>query len=141
MNTDSSICDHDDRGEIKRKYFDREKWDRKIIKATGDGGLLPKKQSEPEPEKLDGWHLFEENRSRKYADAIGNPNHYFRRRFRSESPPPKSKRTNGGTNKGKADACSYCRPTICIRMNKEADIKRYVREIEKDSNEYRDCLI
>jgi|LakMenEpi02Apr12_1017379.scaffolds.fasta_scaffold01602_2 hypothetical protein len=140
MNTDSSICDHDDRGELKRKYFDREKWHRKIRKATEDesGGLLPKKQSEPE---LSGLCLFRKDRSRKYADAISFPNHYTRRRFHTESPPPKSKRTNVGTNKGKADACSECRPAICIRMNKEADIKKYVREIEKDSNEYRDCLI
>jgi hypothetical protein len=137
MNTDSSICDHDDRGGLKRKYFDKEKWLRKIRKAEEDGfgGLFPKKSSEPE-QIIETNIFYFTHRSRKYANAIPYPNHYSRRRFRSDSPPPKSKRTNAGTNKGKSDACPHCRPTICIRMNKEADTKRYVREIEKDSNEY-----
>ena len=97
-----SIYEYDNRGEIKRKNLKREKWNRQIIKASDDGscGLLPKKESEPErqtfirrnndkviilgPEIISYYRSNPTiilDRSRKYADAIAYPNHYYEREF------------------------------------------------------------
>lgn len=72
----------------------------------------------------------DEERGRKLNNKIANPSNYHKR-IRSESPPPKSKRTNKGINKGHANACSFCRPEICNRFARKADTRKYMRELKK----------
>jgi hypothetical protein len=110
FNTDNEILTKDTRSINKRTGLKKEKFLRKI-KASN----------------------YDDDRGRKMNDAISNPTNY-QKRWRSESPPPKSKRTNKGCNKGHANACPFCRPEICKRLLSEATVKNYIRELE--INEY-----
>lgn len=134
----------DTRGAEKRITLKKEKWERQIKEVAGSGDLLPP-PNQPKPVKEEPEIPIKDEkpikadepieRGRKDADAIANPGH-FRARNRSESPPPKCKRGGKGTNKGHADACSYCRPEICKRMEKEASTKQFVREVIAHQAEY-----
>jgi hypothetical protein len=70
-------------------------------------------------------------RNRKNIDYLSNPSNQ-RNRFRSESPPPKSKRTKNGINGGKIKGCSYCRPEISKNMEKKSQIRNEIMNINKN---------
>jgi hypothetical protein len=113
----------DTRGKDNYDILKKDKWNRQISELQPDMLKINKKEFEdnevtqkPAPIRL----------GRADADAIANPTNHHPR-FRSESPPPKAKRGRKGCNKGHANACSFCRPEICKRMEAEADIKRHVR--------------
>jgi hypothetical protein len=99
-------------GVFKVKSLTNEKWKRIILKIQGQY-----------PRTIE---------SSKTIDAISDPKHYTKRRSHTESPPPKSKRTNSGINRGNAKVCSHCRPAISIRMYNTADIRKYLRQIIND---------
>lgn len=144
MNFNSTTV-KDTRGAEKRDSLKREKWDRQIKKVAIAGDLLPPPKSVkvqgPLQEYDQDEFAIKQNpeipieRGRRTANAIANHGHY-RARNRSESPPPKSKRGGKGTNKGHANACPYCRPEICKRMEKEAATKQYVRDFLVNQAEY-----
>ncbi|VBB18884.1 hypothetical protein YASMINEVIRUS_1416 [Yasminevirus sp. GU-2018] len=108
--SESDVSVKDTRGAEKRDALKKEKWMRNI-KIGAD------KTSDSD------------ERGRKMVDDIANPSNY-RERCRSESPPPKAKRTDKGINKGHPNVCSYCRPEISHRFANEADIRGYMRELK-----------
>ncbi|XWV26760.1 putative orfan [Tupanvirus soda lake] len=89
-----------------------------------------KKPVEYEPNLSDSAKYFPYD-NRKDINYISNPTNHCRR-FRSESPPPKSKRTKKGINSGKIKGCTYCRPQISISMQKKSEIRHEVMQAKKD---------
>lgn len=91
-------------------------------------------------QKRDSWkrQLDQEERgrclSRCATNYVANPKN-FKRKNRSESPPPKKKRTRAGINRGHAAACSHCRPEICNRMAATADLRERIRFLKKENYE------
>jgi hypothetical protein len=123
------------RGEVKHQHMKKEKWKRQIKKTYHN--------PDPSEQNYDfdpsDFMRKEDNllvrpiptgRSRKTNNHIANPRKIPITRSRTESPPPKNKRGNKGANKGHAKACSFCRPQIHKRMEKEASVKRYVRTLD-----------
>ena len=118
------MCDDDKlRGAVKRGRMKRDKWGRQVALLSGTD-LLPPMSSEVAPERT-----YFGDRSRKLAEAIAFPGRVSFRGVQTDSPPPKHKRTRAGKNKGKPDACPFCRPQICARMNNLAVTTRYLRTI------------
>ncbi|XWV25435.1 putative ORFan [Tupanvirus deep ocean] len=72
--------------------------------------------------------------SRKNINYISNPSKQGRRKTRTESPPPKIKRTKKGINSGKIKGCTYCRAQISITMQKKSEIRYEVIQANKDLN-------
>jgi hypothetical protein len=97
----------------KRVALEKEKWLRQL-----------------ELQQLEEKSFSDDDRGRKLNNRIANPSNY-QKRCRSESPPPKSKRTDKGINKGHPKACSFCRPEICNRFARDASISRYVQELNQ----------
>lgn len=134
--TDSCLTFKDTRSEKKRNDLKKEKWDRNIKE---NNGIVPKKKSTKKDsngnkkETVESESDIDEPLKKviddKYNDdLIANPTN-IHRRYRSESPPPKSKRTNDGINRGKPSACSHCRPEIHSRMSNTSVVRSEIRKL------------
>jgi len=64
-------------------------------------------------------------------DRVRNEKNY-KPRSRTESPPPKHRRSKKGFNKGSFCGCSHCRPEIANRVSKVAGLRREIRSIRKE---------
>jgi len=129
----------DTRSEKKRSDLKKEKWDRSI--KENNGVVVEKKsvkklpaKKEPTLEKTDSDIDDVDAEKTKTTDTlykenlVANPIN-FHRRARSESPPPKSKRSNDGINRGKPSACSHCRPEIHARMYDASVVRSEIRQL------------
>ena len=123
---------HDDRGTKKRDYLKNTKWMRqiKIEQPQNQSNILIDNKNETKDSEDNI-----RNNSRKYRNTISNPKK-IQSRSRTESPPPKSKRSNQGINRGKPGGCSICRPKIHKRMHQTAGIRSDVRKIKNDQMEF-----
>ncbi len=121
MTDDGSISFKDTRSGKKRGDLKKEKWMRQIKENNSTNH----DEADDEQSKSDVDEKVGRNRN-----LVANPTNYHPR-SRSESPPPKSKRSNKGINRGKPPACSFCRPEIHHRMSNTADIRSELREIER----------
>lgn len=111
------------RGAKKRDYLKHEKWARQIKTQSDQSTWSSSNETDSVREN-----------SRKFNNLISNPKKIEplgqRPRSRTESSPPKSKRSDCGINRGKPGGCSTCRPKIHKRMYETAGLRSYVRKIK-----------
>jgi hypothetical protein len=126
----------DTRSEKKRNDLKKEKWDRSIRLNHGQEAMVASKPSTNNVRSDAKTYSDADTNSENSQDEsqsllnrinlIANPTN-FQRRARSESPPPKSKRSNDGINRGKPSACSHCRPAIHTRMYDTSIVRSEIR--------------
>lgn len=134
----------DDRGAKKRTYLKNEKWIRQIKMGYPENQQVWKENC---PTKDASNDIYGENEnskkekikvrknSREFTNSISNPKKIPQVRSRTESPPPKSKRTDKGINRGKPGGCSICRPKIHKRMHQVAGIRSDIRKLSNDHSD------
>lgn len=118
-----------------RKYFGKkkEKKERKLRNNNGfqfglltEISLISKRTGDMKYVEVDEFSLKSGHRDR--IRNVGN----YQARSRTESPPPKHRRSKKGFNSGSFCGCSHCRPAIANRVSKVAEIRHEIASIRKE---------